>query len=457
MLQNNTALEQQNCLKSSPETVSQLLEKMSQLHPKLIDLSLERLEKLLKTLDHPEKKLPPVIHIAGTNGKGSTLAFLRSGLEAHGSTCHVITSPHLVRFNERIRLAGTLISDTYLADVLHRVLEANQGNPITIFEITMAASFLACAEIPADFLLLETGLGGRFDASNVLETVLLSIITSISLDHQHFLGDTIAKIAFEKAGIIKKGGVCLLAPQKYSEAHSVISEVAEAQEALLLSEQHYYQIQQNSLAGFSVVADTQEARFPCLSLVGQHQYRNAATAYAALRFLLKDRCDPALCQQAFAETTWPARLQVLETGSLVQLLPSSKKILIDGGHNQDAAQMLSYEIPKLQEGLSCSRITLITGMMERRDPVEFYPKILPFVSRCFTVPLQGEFAGYSPETLKEILEGFGGKNIVACPDVKSVFDLIAQDINQGEKEIIIAVGSLYLAGDILNLNQTLPK
>lgn len=451
---NKTALQLQSDDMVSPEEINALLENMTSLHPKLIDLSLDRIELLLEKLGNPHKKLPKTIHIAGTNGKGSTLSFIRHGLEAHGFDCHVITSPHLVRFNERIRLAGTLITDAYLLDVLKRTLNANAGTAITVFELTMAASFLACSEIDADYLLLETGLGGAYDATNVLEQVLLSIITPISFDHQHFLGDTIQEIASEKAGIIKRNGCCLVAPQGYSDAYEAITRSATDKSAnLILPNEDYRIIEADD--GVEIQFKHEKIYLENLGLKGAHQYVNASVACLALMKILGDQFNQDHIVAAFSRTFWPGRLQSLTSGVLCDQLAPNQDLLLDGGHNQDASFMLQKELKFLKEKMGYESISLITGMMQRRDPAEFYPQLKDLCDRVVTVPISGEFAGYDPQELVVELKKAGFKNVEPCRYVGAAFSLVGLEPLDG-KELILASGSLYLAGEVLKLNKTLP-
>ena len=281
------------------------------LHPKVIDLTLDRVWRLLAALDHPERRLPPVIHIAGTNGKGSTQAMIRAGLEAAGNRVHAYTSPHLARFHERIRLAGALIAEPHLTQVLDRCHAANGGESITYFEITTAAAFLACSETPADYTLLEVGLGGRLDATNVVDPVL-SIITPVSIDHVQFLGDTVAKIAAEKAGIIKRGVPVVVGPQP-DEALEVIEATAARLGAPVLAQGQQWQVWQER--GRLVFEDeTGLLDLPLPALIGAHQIENAGAALAALRAL---GIGEAACTAAMTNASWPARMQRLRHGPLV--------------------------------------------------------------------------------------------------------------------------------------------
>ncbi|MES2711802.1 MAG: folylpolyglutamate synthase/dihydrofolate synthase family protein, partial [Pseudomonadota bacterium] len=332
-----------------------ILERLHALHPRLIDLSLDRMWGMLAALGHPERRLPPVIHVAGTNGKGSTCAFLRAIAEAAGLRVHVFTSPHLVRFAERIRLAGQLVSEQALADAFEHAERVNAGAPITIFEITTAAAFWLFAEVPADFLILEVGLGGRFDATNVVEAPVATAITSLSMDHMEFLGDTLAAIAFEKAGIIKPAVPCATAlhPQ---EAAAVIAEVAAGHGAPLLARG----------TAWSSAADDGGLRYsdeqgvldlPAPALPGPHQYENAGIAIAALRAWNPPWLSNAAIARGLATATWPARLQRLD-GALARLLPAGWELWLDGGHNAGAGQALAAHLPSWRD----QPLHLVVGM-----------------------------------------------------------------------------------------------
>ncbi|HEY9216212.1 MAG TPA: folylpolyglutamate synthase/dihydrofolate synthase family protein, partial [Ancylobacter sp.] len=326
--------------------VDAIFERLLALHPKLIDLSLDRVWRLLGRLGHPERRLPPVIHVAGTNGKGSTVAFMRAVLEASGKRVHVYTSPHLVRFNERIRLAGRLVDDAALTDALARAEVANQGEPITFFEITTAAAFLLFSEVPADILLLEVGLGGRLDATNVIETPLATIITPVSIDHVDFLGDTIALIAAEKAGILKRGVPAVLGRQP-PDALRVI----ERQAARLGVPLHIIgeDVQAYEEAGRLIVSDEDGLLdLPRPRLVGPHQIENAGLAVAALRVAGLGLTSTDF-EQGVRAAEWPARLQRLGWGPLTVRAPQGVDIWLDGGHNEAGGKALAAALADIED------------------------------------------------------------------------------------------------------------
>ena len=401
----------------APPDLAATLARLERLHPKAIDLSLGRIERLLARLGHPERKIPPVVHVAGTNGKGSTIAYMRAALEAAGARCHVYTSPHLVRFNERIRLAGALIGDDELIARLDAIERANGGEPITVFEVITAAAFLAFAEAPADWLLLEVGLGGRLDATNVVERPRLCAITPVSLDHQHFLGDTLGQIAAEKAGILKPGVPAAVAPQE-PEAMAAIRRRAQEVGAPLLAAEALLPL-------------------PEPSLPGGHQRVNAALAAACLRAL---GVPDAAIRRGIAEAQWPARLQRLVRGPLADALPRDAELWLDGGHNPAAGEALAASLgdwPKRP-------LRLVWGMLSTKDPAGFLAPFRPLAPEVRCVPAPGH-AGLPPERLVEIAHGLGMTADSAADPAAALADLPA-----GGRALIC--GSLYLAGEVLAAN-----
>jgi len=322
---------------SAPATSDAILARLLELHPKLIDLSLDRLTRLLDRLGNPERALPPVIHIAGTNGKGSTGAFLRAGLEAAGKKVHAYTSPHLARFHERIRLAGTLIEEPALAELLAECEVANDGAPITFFEITTAAAFLAFSRTEADYCILEVGLGGRLDATNVIDAPALTIITPVSLDHQGYLGDTLAQIAAEKAGIIKPG-VPVVVGRQDEDALKVIAEQAARQRAVVHAFGADWSVRREA-NGFSVQYPKGLLDLPRPALPGDHQLENAGAAIMALSLLGHD--DERSANGAVTRAEWPARMQRLRTGPLIAVAPEGAELWLDGGHNPAAGEAVA--------------------------------------------------------------------------------------------------------------------
>ncbi|RMF37276.1 MAG: bifunctional folylpolyglutamate synthase/dihydrofolate synthase, partial [Alphaproteobacteria bacterium] len=355
------------------------------LHPKIIDLSLDRMERLLARLDHPERRLPPVIHIAGTNGKGSTLAMIRAGMEAAGQSCHVYTSPHLVRFHERIRLAGDLIPEPELMRVLERCEEANGGAPITYFEITTGAALLAFAETRADWTLLEVGLGGRLDATNVVDRPRLTIIAPVDYDHQQYLGEKLREIAAEKAGILKRGVPCIVGSQR-PEGLEVIEERAAALDApLKVCGRDWLVREERGRMVFEDDAGLLDLPLPRLR--GAHQIRNAGAAIAALRLLGRGDAEAAVTR-----AEWPARLQRLRSGPLAALAPDLE-IWLDGGHNPSAGKALGEALAAMPERPTW----LICGMLDTKDVSGFLQPLAPLARGLYGVTIPETTATLSGE------------------------------------------------------------
>jgi len=434
---------------------SAILERLLNLHPREIDLSLERVETLMADLGHPEKQLPPVVHVAGTNGKGSTTAFMRAMLEAAGKRVHVYTSPHLVRFHERIRLAGPSGSDFVdeddLADALIRAEKVNDGRPITQFEITTAAAFDLFARHPADVLLLEVGLGGRLDATNVVSEPLITVITQIGIDHEKFLGDTIEAIAFEKAGILKPYRPAVVAPQD-PMALAVVEEQAARKSARLFVANRDWLV--HSEHGRLVYQDEDGLLdLPKPRLIGRHQYANAGTAVATLR-----RTDfgvpPQAIEAGLVNVEWSARLQRLTSGALVERVRGDAEIWLDGGHNPSAGIAIAEAMADLEERAT-RPLFLISGMLTTKDPVGFFRPFGGLVRKVLTVPVTASNASRDPGELAEAARAAG---LLAEPaaSVEAAIDRLdgANDAD-GPYRILIC-GSLYLAGSILAANGTPP-
>ncbi len=429
-----------------------ILERLLKLHPREIDLSLERIDLLMAAMGHPDRHLPPVIHVAGTNGKGSTTAFLRAMLEAAGKRVHVYTSPHLVRFHERIRLAGSFVDEDELADALVRAEKINDGQPITQFEITTAAAFDLFARHPADMLLLEVGLGGRLDATNVVKEPLATIITPVSIDHEKFLGDTIEAIAFEKAGIIKRGRPLIVAPQS-AAALAVIEEQARLKGApTFIANQDWVAYPES---GRLVYQDEDGLLdLPAPRLVGRHQYSNAGTAIAALRSAGLGIPTSAI-ETGLTTVEWPARLQRLTSGALVSLARPGAEIWLDGGHNPGAGIVIAEAMADLEERAT-RPLFLISGMLTTKDPVGFFRHFAGLARKAFTVPVPGSLAGREPQELAEAATAAG---LIAEPvdSVEAAIRRISTDpVASGAHRILIC-GSLYLAGTVLSANGTPPR
>lgn len=412
-----------------------ILERMMTLHPKVIDLTLDRVWRLLGALGNPQNDLPPVIHIAGTNGKGSTQAMIRAGLEARGDKVHAYTSPHLARFHERIRLAGTLISEDHLTEVLDRCYRANGGAPITYFEITTCAAFLAMAETPADWTLLEVGLGGRLDATNVFDRPELTIITPVDLDHQAFLGDTLEQIAGEKAGIIKRGVPCIVGAQ-HEAALEVIEARAERLGALVLAfGQHWHVWEERGRLIFQ--DETGLLDLPMPNLPGPHQVMNAGTALMALRYL---GADEMACEAAVSRAFWPARMQRLDHGPLADLAGRAE-LWLDGGHNPAAGEAIARTLSAMPP----KPTHLICGMLKTKD-IRGYLRPLASVSQSLTgVSIPGEAATLEAEETARIAEEVG-MTAETAPDIR---DAISRIVGHSPASRILICGSLYLAGHVL--------
>jgi len=423
------------------------LERLKALHPKLIDLSLERMARLCAALGHPERKLPPMIHVAGTNGKGSTVAYLRAMAEAAGLRVHVYTSPHLVRFAERIRVAGALIGDDQLAAVLDRVEEANAGQPITFFEVTTAAAFTAFADAPADFCLLEVGLGGVLDATNVVEGVAVSVIAPVDMDHREFLGDAIEQIAAEKAGILRAGVPAVVGRQSEA-AFGVIEARAEAVGAPLLALGRDFDAwAEHGGVTFNTVAGGMERLIdlPAPGLIGPHQIDNAALAVAAMLSLADPRIGPDAMAKGVAAARWPARLQRLTAGLYAeQARARGAELWLDGGHNPHAARALAEALAAMQRG-DPRPLVLIAGMLGNKDAAGFFAAFAGLKPQVFTVPFASETA-VDPATLA----GFAVDAGLEAQPSDDVQQALAAALSQdAAAPRVVICGSLYLAGEVL--------
>lgn len=415
-----------------------ILDRMMTLHPKVIDLTLARVERLLAALGNPERALPPVIHIAGTNGKGSTQAMIRAGLEAGGETVHAYTSPHLARFHERIRLAGELISEPALTALLDECVRVNGPDEITFFEITTCAAFLAFARTKADWTLLEVGLGGRLDATNVVDRPRLTIITPVSMDHESFLGDTLAKIAGEKAGIIKRGVPCIVGPQA-PEGLAVIEAKAEALGApLWVFDQHWNAWEER---GRLIYQDENGLLdLPLPNLPGPHQVQNAGAAIAALRLLGKPE---SACEAAVTGAVWPARMQRLRQGPLVEIAPQVE-LWLDGGHNPAGGEAVAATLARMPK----RETHLICGMLNTKDVTGYMRPLAPQVTQLHAVPIPGEKNTLPAETTRDAAWAAGMDAITAG----SVADALASIAATSPEARVLICGSLYLAGTVLREN-----
>ncbi len=415
-----------------------ILDRMMALHPKIIDLTLDRVWRLLNALGNPQNDLPPVIHIAGTNGKGSVQAMLRAGIEGAGKTAHAYTSPHLVRFHERIRLAGTLISEDALTQVLDECEAANGGIGITYFEITTCAALLAFARTPADYTLLEVGLGGRLDATNVIEAPALCVITPVSADHQQFLGDSIEEIAGEKAGILKRGVPCVVGRQDEAALEVIEAKAARVGAPLLVHGQHWHVWQERGRLVFQDEAGLLDLPLPALR--GAHQVENAGMVLAGMRAL---GFDEDACEAALTQVEWPARMQRLSHGPLAQAAPEAE-LWLDGGHNPAAGQALA----NLLTSLPPRPLHLVVGMLNTKDIGGYLRPLAPLVKQLHGVTIPDQ-----PATLPaaDTVEAAWDEGIAAT-EKDSVAQAVTSIARHTPNARILICGSLYLAGDVLRDN-----
>ena len=425
------------------QTSDVLLDRLLTLHPKIIDLTLDRVWRLLEALGNPQDALPPVVHVAGTNGKGSTIAMIRAGLEAAGERVHVYTSPHLVRFHERIRVAGELISEPDLAALLAECEDANGGEPITFFEITTAAAILAFARTPADHLLLEVGLGGRLDATNVIARPELTVITPVSIDHQQYLGETLGEIAAEKAGILKPGVPCVVAAQPDAALAVIEARAEEVGAPLLIAGQDWLVHEEHGRVVYQDSTGLLDLDRPVLP--GAHQVANGGTAVAALRALGR---DAAACHAALTRAEWPARMQRLRRGPLAEGLAEGVELWLDGGHNAAAGEVLAAVLDDWHARRPAP-VHLIVGMLETKSAADFLSPLGPRIAGLETVAIPGAASTYSAEALAGLARATG---IAAHPadSVEAALDRITARLD-GPARVVIC-GSLYLAGHVLAEN-----
>ena len=424
-----------------------VLARLTRLHPKIIDLSLGRVERLLARLGHPEAALPPVVHVAGTNGKGSLIAFLRAMLEAAGRHVHVYTSPHLVRFHERVRLAGTLIEEAELLALLEECEAANGEAPITYFEITTAAAFLAFARSPADYLLLETGLGGRLDATNVVAQPRLTAITPVSMDHMQYLGNSLAEIAGEKAGILKPGVACVLAEQA-PEAREVIVARAEAVGAPLFIAGRDWSWRQETEQFVVDCGGDSAIALPLPRLRGRHQLANAAHAVACMARLADDAVGTGQLARGLQSVAWPARMQRLSRGPLFDALSEGWQVWLDGGHNGAAGRALAET---LRAGASDGEapLHLVFGMLNTKTSDAFLRPFAGLAEGLVAVAIPGEAASLSAEEAAAAARGAGLAAITAENVTAAVRQIAEAHPPNGPPGRILICGSLYLAGQVL--------
>jgi dihydrofolate synthase/folylpolyglutamate synthase len=437
----------------------QEIDKLLALHPKGFDLSLDRITRLLDVLGNPQDKLPPVIHVAGTNGKGSVTAFSRAILEAAGLSVHVHTSPHLVNWHERYRIGkkgerGALVSDAVLADAVRRVGEANGGQKITVFEILTAVTFVLFAEHPADVVIIEVGLGGRFDATNVIKSPAVSVIMPISLDHQAYLGDRVELIAAEKAGIMKRGCPVVIGHQEEDTARDVLISIAERLKCpvsvygqdFMAHEEFGRLVYQDEFG----LADLPVPRLP-----GRHQYANAAAAIRAVKAAGFDVSD-AVIDKGLVTVEWPGRLQRLTEGNLVRLAPEGSEIWVDGGHNPGAGQVIAETMANLEER-DPRPLFLIIGMINTKDPVGYFQAFKGLAEQVFTVPIRASDAGIDAVALADDAASAGFEAGAMSTVAEALGAITAMFNDDPAAPRILIGGSLYLVGDVLADNGTPPR
>jgi dihydrofolate synthase/folylpolyglutamate synthase len=433
-----------------------ILERLLARYPKRIDLSLGRVQRLLADLGHPERRVPPTIHVAGTNGKGSTVAFMRAILEAAGKGVHVDTSPHLVRYNERIRLAalggGQLVTDRALIDAFQRCEAVNGDQPITWWEISTVAALLLFSEHPADVLLLEVGLGGRHDASNVIERPAAAVVTPVSMDHMEFLGDTVEKIAWQKAGIFKRGCPAVIAPQSVAATRVLEQTAREVRATPVVVGHQDFQVHEEH--GRLVYQDTNGLLdLPLPRLPGRHQHVNAGTAIATLRTVFGDTIPHQAFAEGLQQVEWPARLQRL-SGDLARLAPAGAEVWLDGGHNEDGGKVLAAAMADLEDK-SARPLVMIVGMLATKDTRAFLRSFTGIADRLVAIGIPGQAVALDPAELAAAAADVGLKATTAGSLHAAIAGL--HERVWGVAPRVLICGSLYLAGEALRLDGTLPR
>src|SRR5215470_10273812 len=429
--------------------------RLTALHPKRIDLSLDRMWRILAALGHPERRLPPTLHVAGTNGKGSTIAFMRAILEAAGLRVHVYTSPHLVRFNERFRLAaaaeGRLVSDEALAGALDECERVNGGAPITVFEITTAAGLLLFARRPADALLLEVGMGGRLDATNVVDRPLATVVTPVSFDHAEHLGDTVGKIAAEKAGILKPDVPAIVAAQPREALLAIERQAARVKAPIRIAGEDWTATEERGRLVYQ--DDTGLLDLPAPKLYGRHQFENAGVAIAALRAVTSFKLAPAAFETGIAKADWPARMQRLAQGPLAALVPPGGELWLDGGHNADGGRAIANALADLEERVS-RPLVLVIGMLASKDCESFLRNFAGLARRIVAVSIPHQEKSLTAERIAEVARDVGIP-AQSAEDVGSALAAISR-FELAPPPRILITGSLYLAGEVLKANAMLP-
>lgn len=433
------------------------IERLMALHPKGFDLSLDRVSRLLDRLGNPQDKLPPVIHIAGTNGKGSAAAFSRALLEAEGYRVHVHTSPHLVNWHERYRLGakggGRLVGDDVLADAIRRVADANGGETITVFEILTAVGFLLFAEHPADAAVIEVGLGGRFDATNVIKEPAVSLIMPVSLDHEAYLGDRVELIAAEKAGIVKRGCPVVIGAQETEAAQQVLIDTAERLGCpVAVYGQDFLAYEENGRMIYQDETGLLDISPP--RLAGRHQLANAAAAIAAVRaagFEIGQRA----ADHAMTHVEWPGRMQKLPQGKLAELAPKGAEIWIDGGHNPGAGVVVAEALAEREEKFA-RPLFLIAGMISTKDQTGYFRAFEGMARHVYTVPVHMSDAGV-PNAELAVRAAQAGLSAEPISSVANALMLLRDSWDEEETPPRILIGgSLYLVGEVLAENGTPP-
>lgn len=433
------------------------IEKLMGLHPKGYDLSLDRIRRLLEVLGNPHLKLPPVIHVAGTNGKGSATAFCRALLEAQGLSVHVHTSPHLVRWHERYRIGvkggrGQIVDDALFADALRRVADANGGQPITVFEILTAVTFILFSEQPADVVVLEVGLGGRFDATNVVENPAVCIVQPISLDHQAYLGDRVELIAAEKAGIMKRDIPVVIGHQEFDGAKDVLISTAERLGCpLAVFAQDFLAYEEFGRLVYQDEFGLMDLPLP--RLPGRHQIGNAATAIRAVKAAGYPVTEE-IAEKAMLSVEWPGRLQRLTEGRLVEHAPEGSEIWLDGGHNPGAGEVIAEAMAAMEER-QARPLHLVIGMINTKDPIGFFRAFVDIAHNVYTVPIHGSDVGLDPVALA-LSAAEAGLKAVPMGSLAQALDAIRERSEGGIPPRIMIGGSLYLAGNVLAENGTIP-
>jgi dihydrofolate synthase / folylpolyglutamate synthase len=435
--------------------IDSIVARLTALHPKRIDLSLERMLRVLDALGHPERRLPPVIHVAGTNGKGSTIAFMRAILEASGVRVHVYTSPHLVRFNERFRLGakggGALVSDDELAEALAECERANAQAPITVFEITTAAGLVLFARHPADVLLLEVGLGGRLDATNVVEHPLATVITPVSFDHAEHLGDTVGQIAAEKAGILKSGAAAIVAAQPREALAAIERHAARLKVPIRVAGEDWTATEERGRLVYQDEAGLLD--LPAPKLHGRHQFENAGVAIATLRAVGGLKLAATAFETGIAAAEWPARMQRLSQGKLAARVPIGGELWLDGGHNADGGRAIANALADLEERVS-RPLVLIVGMLATKDCEGFLKNFAGLAQRVVAVPVPHQEKSLPADRIADVARSIGIP-AQSSSDVNSALAAIGSYALEGPPRILIT-GSLYLAGEVLVANGALP-